>query len=257
MNQKKDSWNAALYDDSHSFVSKYGAGPLALLDPQDGESILDLGCGTGDIAKQLHEIGAHITAVDNSPSMIEMAKSKYPEIDFAVKDATELDYKEDFDAVFSNATLHWVRPPEKALDGIFRSLKPGGRFVAEFGGKDNVKIITDEIRRQLKRKAAGLKESDFRWYFPGIGEYTSLMEKTGFHVSFAQHIDRPTPLEGKDGLKNWIEMFCGFMFHDVNEAVKASVIDDAVKNLRLALFEDGVWTADYKRIRVIGIKPAN
>ena len=118
-----------------------------------------------------------------------------------VQDATDLDYHNEFDAVFSNATLHWVKPPIQALHCIFKSLKQGGRFVAEFGGKGNVQTITDEIIKQIKEAGFEFKKEQFPWFYPSIAEYSSLMEETGFRVTFAQHFDRPTPFGGRYWIK--------------------------------------------------------
>lgn len=250
----KDNWNAMLYDSKHSFVSRYGSNLIELLAPKQGEKILDLGCGTGILSNSLHEYGVEILGVDKSPNMVKQAVQKYPHITFMVQDATNLNYESEFDAVFSNATLHWVRPANQALKGIYQSLKHGGRFVAEFGGKENVKIITDEIIRQIENTGFEFKPENFPWYFPSIAEYTNLMEKIGFKVTFAEHFDRPTPLEGENGLRNWIEMFGNLFFNEIPEPVKDEIISNVENNLKEVLFKDGTWIADYKRIRVIGVK---
>ena len=157
----QDHWNANLYDQNHSFVSKYGSNLIELLAPKLGEKILDLGCGTGDLAKKLDDVGVNIVGADKSQNMITQALNKYPNISFVVGDATDLDYHTEFDAVFSNATLHWVKQPKRALECIFQSLKPGGRFVAEFGGKGNVKTITDEIIHQINKSGIEFKQEQF------------------------------------------------------------------------------------------------
>lgn len=250
----KDNWDANLYDSKHSFVSKYGNSLIEILNPHQGEKILDLGCGTGDLANQLYEYGVEITGVDKSENMVEQAGRKYPHIPFMVQDATHLDYHSEFDAVFSNATLHWVQPAIQALHGIYRSLKQGGRFVAEFGGKGNVQTITDEIIQQIKEAGFEFKKEQFPWFYPSIAEYSTLMEEAGFRVTFAQHFDRPTPLEGNNGLTNWIEMFGHQLFDGIPENTKKEITTNVEKNLKNVLNKDGHWIADYKRIRVIGVR---
>lgn len=246
----KTSWNAQLYDTKHGFVSKYGNELIDLLAPVDGEHILDLGCGTGDLAKKLHDLGVKVVGVDQSAAMVQQAIAKFPDISFAVQDATKLAFDNEFDAVFSNAVLHWVKEPEQALAGIYHSLKPGGRFVAEFGGKDNVQAITSAIISQLDN----FTDEKFPWYYPSIGEYASLMEAAGFSVTFAHHFDRPTPLDGENGLRNWIEMFSGSFFEGVSADQQAFIIENVEKQLKPDLFMGGNWLADYKRLRVVGIK---
>lgn len=250
-----DSWNSNLYDNKHAFVSEYGTSLVELLNAKNGERVLDLGCGTGDLAHKLYEQGVKIVAVDKSENMVEQANRKYPHINFLVQDATELDYDHEFDAVFSNATLHWVKPPIQALHGIYKSLKQGGRFIAEFGGKDNIKTIAVETIKQIKEAGYSYKEEQFPWFFPSIAEYSTLMEEVGFRVTFAEHYNRPTQLEGNHGLKNWIEMFCVSLFDGISEVAKNEIISKVEHNVRATLHIDGHWYADYKRIRVTAIKP--
>ncbi|MCJ7840025.1 methyltransferase domain-containing protein [Lederbergia sp. NSJ-179] len=254
MKSSNDQWNSKLYDQSHAFVSKLGQGIVELLAPKAGERILDLGCGTGDLANQLTDLGAQVVGIDQSENMIQEAKEKYPHITFHVEDATALPYRNEFDAVFSNATLHWIKSPKQALTCIYDALKPGGRFVAEFGGENNVEWIINAVLDQFKKQ--GIEDGDKRipWYFPSIGEYTSLMEEVGFRVTFAQHFDRPTPLEGSHGLKNWLEMFGSSLFKGLTESQKAQLISGVEDSLREVMFRNGQWLADYKRIRVVGMK---
>ncbi|WP_026576744.1 class I SAM-dependent methyltransferase [Bacillus sp. UNC438CL73TsuS30] len=251
---KENNWDANLYDSKHSFVSKYGNSLVELLNPQQGEKILDLGCGTGDLANKLYEFGVEIVGVDKSQNMVEQATRKYAQIQFRVQDATNLDYNNEFDAVFSNATLHWVQPAIQALHGIYKSLKQGGRFVAEFGGKGNVQAITDEIILQIKEAGFEFNKEQFPWFYPSIAEYSTLMEEAGFRVTFAQHFDRPTPLDGVNGLKNWIEMFGNHLFDGIPDHSRDEIVTNVENNLKGVLYKDGNWIADYKRIRVIGVK---
>ncbi|MGP7817147.1 class I SAM-dependent methyltransferase [Niallia sp. 01092] len=250
----QDNWNANLYDSNHRFVSKYGNDVVELLAPKKGERILDLGCGTGDLAKKLADFDVDIVGVDKSESMISQAISKYPTIPFFVQDATELEYDHEFDAVFSNAALHWMKKPQEVLACIYKSLKKGGRFVAEFGGKGNVQSITDGTMQSMKKAGLQLTPDQFPWYFPSIGEYTTLMEKEGFRVTYAHHFDRPTKLDGEDGLKTWIRMFGHDFFSGVEEDLQQRIIATTVHDLKDTLYKDGNWIADYKRIRVIGVK---
>src|SRR5699024_4395912 len=187
-------------------------------------------------------------------NMIQQAQNKYPHIPFHVEDATALTDKNQFDAVFSNATLHWVKQPEQALQAIYNSLKTNGRFVAEFGAKGNVAKITNEIKAQAGKLNRPYAEEKFPWYLPSIGEYTTLMEKAGFHASFAQAFDRPTPLKGKDRLRNWINMFGQSMIPNLAEPTYLQLIQQIEANLQRSMYKNGHWIADYKRIRVIGIK---
>lgn len=257
MNKKqgmKDAWNSKLYDSNHSFISNFGNDLLELLAPEQHENILDLGCGTGDLTNILYQKNLNVIGVDNSKNMIMKAKEKYPNINFSVQDVTNLEYKNEFDAIFSNAVLHWVKEPELALQNIYNSLKKGGRFIAEFGGKGNIQIIADGLINQMIEMGFDFNMEQFPWFFPSIGEYSSLMEKVGFKVTFAQHFDRPTPLDGENGLRNWIEMFFSNMFEGIDAHKKNEFITKVENDLKSKLYKDGHWIADYSRIRVIGIK---
>src|SRR5437667_8425741 len=242
-------WNASLYDQKHAFVFEYGKSLLSLLDPQPGESILDLGCGTGHLTKAIAESGAHVVGLDSSPSMIEVARAAYPELEFILADATNFSLPATFDAVFSNATLHWVIEAEKAIRCIATSLKTGGRLVAEFGGKGNIAHIITAIQQSMEELLHIEVGAD--WYFPSIGEYATLLEKHGLAVSSALLFDRPTQLEdGERGMRNWIKMFKESMFLAIPDDAREKVLARGEEKLRPVLFRDGHWFADYRRLRI-------
>jgi trans-aconitate methyltransferase len=248
-----NNWNASLYDQKHAFVFEYGKGFIPLLDPQPRESILDLGCGTGHLTKTIAESGAHVIGIDSSPQMIETARATYPELEFLIADARDFSFNDPFDAIFSNATLHWVRPPESAVRCISASLKTGGRFVAEFGGKGNVSTIITAVQQALRELMH--TEVDFAWYYPSIGEYASLLEQHGLAVKSAMLFERPTPLEdGEMGLRNWIRMFGGRVFQSIPEAVKQQILERTEEIARPNLFRDNQWVADYVRLRIVAFK---
>ncbi len=137
---------------------------------------------------------------------------------------------------FSNAVLHWVQSPQKALDSIYRSLKPNGRFVAEFGGEGNVELITLEVKRQMEELDLLYEESRFPWYFPSIGRYTVRMEEAGFRVTFAKLYDRPTPLDGENGMENWLRMFGQALFSGLDKETKETLVYKTVQALRNTLY---------------------
>ncbi len=248
---EKAKWNAGLYDDKHSFVWKLAAGVLELLNAQSGERIMDLGCGTGHLTAKIAETGAHVVGVDRSPEMIRQAREKYPALRFEVMDAREISLDETLDAVFSNATLHWIKEPERVISGIKKLLRPGGRFVAEFGGKGN----TDELVKAVGHawESLGLTgPAPHPWYYPGIPEYAGLLEKHGFEVTHATLFDRPTPLDdGVRGLRNWLEMFGSAFVEGLPDAVREKLLAEIERELRPRLFQDDHWVMDYRRLRVV------
>jgi trans-aconitate methyltransferase len=247
---ENSQWNAALYDDKHSFVWKMAAALLDLLDAKPGEHILDLGCGTGHLTDKIAATGATVVGIDKSPEMIQQAREQFAALRFEVMDARELSLPGPFDAVFSNATLHWVKEPEKVVAGIARILRTGGRFVAEFGGKGNVAELIAAVQRACRRLVLPTPAAD-PWYYPSVAEYSTLLERHGLEVTYAALFDRPTPLEdGEHGLRNWLNMFGGgfgepFASHDAN--LLAAIEQEA----RPALYRDGHWVMDYRRLRIV------
>jgi trans-aconitate methyltransferase len=248
------NWNASLYDEKHSFVWKMAAGLVNLVDAKSGEHILDVGCGTGHLTAQIAASGAHVTGVDRSPEMIAQAHAAHPAVRFEIADVRELGFRGEFDAVFSNATLHWVTEPERAVTAIAAALRRGGRFVAEFGGKGNVAGLVSAVTRAWKH--LDLPEPlPNPWYYPGIAEYAALLEKHGLEVTYALLFDRPTPLEdGSRGLQNWLDMFGGSFLGQIPENLRDKFKEQVEKQARSALFQDDNWVMDYRRLRIIARK---
>ncbi|MEH2193921.1 MAG: methyltransferase domain-containing protein [Nostoc sp.] len=250
----KNYWDATLYEDKHAFVWQYGEDLLKFLNPQPGESILDLGCGTGQLTEKIAQAGAEVMGVDYASTMIEKARENYPHIRFDVGDARNFQVDKPLDAVFSNAVLHWVKEADKAIASIHQSLKPGGRFVAEFGGKGNVLAIATALESALE--AINIPAQALNpWYFPSIGEYATLLEQQGFDVIHAILFARPTPLaEGEAGMANWIGMFASSFLAGLSDEQQIQVIRVVEKYLKPTLYQQGTWTADYRRIRIVAIK---
>jgi trans-aconitate 2-methyltransferase len=246
-------WDAKLYNQKHAFVFQYGEDLLSLLDARPGERILDVGCGAGQLTAQIADAGAEVTGMDSSPEMIAAARAAFPEINFVIADAAEFSFAEPFDAIFSNAALHWVERAEDAIVCMSRALKPGGRFVVEFGGKGNIANIASALEQAVHE--VGGVEVKATNYFPGIGQYTPLLEKHGIEVTSAVLFDRPTKLEGgEDGLENWIMMFRGPRLSGLNDDERREVMERVKRRLRGIQFKDGDWYADYRRLRITGRK---
>lgn len=255
MGQANQMWDAELYDQNHRFVSQYGNSLVDLFQPKEGEKVLDLGCGTGDLAYDMYQRGADVVGIDASKEMIRSARNKYPQLTFYERDANNIDLDTQFQGVFSNAVLHWIKTPDRVLKSVHNVLCDGGRFVVEFGGKDNCKTIIDAMLEAMESKGLPYGESGLPWYFPSIGEYTSLMEQEGFYVSYAIHYQRPTKLMHKEaGMRNWIRMFTSKLYAHIPEEHIDILIRDVQSRIREKLFREGRWYADYRRIRVVAYK---
>jgi len=246
----QNRWDTSTYDEAHSFVYEYGQDVVELLDPKAGERILDLGCGTGHLTAQIAESGATVVGIDQSAEMVDAAREQYPDCEFVCADAREFTVDEPFDAVFSNAALHWIPEQHAVLDSVVDALRPGGRFVAELGGHGNIAAIVSATHAEL---AARGYETPMPWYFPTIGEYASRLESHGFDVQYARLFDRPTELDGDDGLATWMEGFGDSLLAGLSEADQQAVIDGVENQLRGEFFVDGSWIADYCRLRVVAV----
>jgi trans-aconitate methyltransferase len=246
-------WNPTLYDDRAAFVSELASDLVVWLRPNAGERILDLGCGTGTLTAEIARRGALVTGVDSSPEMIAAAREKYSELAFEVADGQTLAYTEEFEAVFSNAALHWMPRAEDVVRGVTRALRPSGRFVAEFGGfgcvSTVVEAVTDVLRQSQIDPAPYVS-----WYFPRPGQYAALLEAHGLTVRELRFFDRPTPVAGEMGLATWLGMFQARLMTELGDGSE-ELVEKVARRCRSTLFRDGRWVLDYVRLRVAATKP--
>ncbi len=239
-------WDPALYAANAGFVPALGNVALAWLAPQPGERILDLGCGDGVLTRKIAASGALVEGLDGDGAMVEAARGR----GLAVRhlDARLLDDVACFDAVFSNATLHWIRPPQTVAVNVARALKPGGRFVGEFGGHGNIAAIRTALAATLATR--DLSESPDANYYPAADEYAAVLAPAGFIVDRIEIVPRPTPLPG--GMDAWLQTFRGGFLDaaSVPRAEQPVVIAETVARLEPVLRDaSGRWTADYVRLR--------
>ncbi len=245
------TWNAKLYNDKHSFVWEKAKGVVEMLSARPGERILDLGCGTGHLTAEIAAKGAIVMGVDRSDDMIAEAKQKYPGIQFQVADGTALRFAGEFDAIFSNAALHWILDAEAVVRGVAKALKPGGRLVAEFGGKGNIRTLMGAMNNAAEKFGVAEGLDKLGWYYPGIGEYAGLLEKHGLEVREASLFERPTRLEdGEEGLKTWLRMFRKPVLERLPIDRQIEFLEEIEDEVRPRLFKDGVWELDYRRLRI-------
>jgi|SRR5579863_3842668 len=234
-----NQWNAGEYQNRYSFVWEAAGDLIGLLAPQPGERILDLGCGPGQLTARIAESGAAVIGMDRSEPMIALARGNYPLLDFRLGDAASFTLNGPVDAVFSNAVLHWVPDACGVAKSIQRALKPGGRFVCEFGGSGNVASLVRALE-----EVTGEKQTD--WYYPSISEYSAVLESNGLEVRLATIFDRPIQVEGVEGMDDFLKTFRSALAPETRAAV--------VARMRPERFDGRAWTLDYRRLRVVAVK---
>jgi SAM-dependent methyltransferase len=243
-------WRADLYERNARFVPELGQPVVALLAPRAGERILDLGCGDGVLTESIAQAGASVLGVDAAPDLIAAARKRG--IDAQLVDAHALPFDGEFDAVFSNAALHWMTRPDDVIAGVRRALKPGGRFVAECGGHGNVaavRVALTAVLRQLRPHDA----VNDPWYFPHADEYARRLTAQNFTVEQIALIPRPTLLP--TGMAAWLETFAGAFFAPLSPAERETASAAAVDLLAPALRDaDDRWFADYVRLRFVATR---
>ena len=241
----QQSWNPERYERNAGFVADLGAGVFDLLAPQPGERILDVGCGHGKLTEKITAAGAVVVAIDASYEQVEAARARG--LDARVMDARELDFEKEFDAVFSNAALHWIKDADSVIQGIKKALVPGGRFVGEMGGEANCAGVLDGVAGAMDKR--GLVIADFwPWYFPSVEDYQARLNKAGFRVPSIEIFERPTPIPGD--IEGWFEVFGESFLGAVPEQDRTAFLDDIRDDLAPEFCDDeGNWSVDYVRLR--------
>lgn len=241
----RQEWDAPEYSKHASFVSSMAGDVLALLNPQQGEHILDLGCGDGELAHCIQQQGCSVVGIDASASMVASAKARG--VNARLVDGHKLDFHHEFDAVFSNAALHWLTEPEKVIKGVHAALKNNGRFIAEMGGDGNIAALLKAMTEVFEENPR-FGQFKHPWYFPGVEDYKSLLEKGGFIVKTIELIARPTPLNS--GLEKWLEIFADSISSGLNKEEKTRFFSAVKEKLETVLYsEKEGWVADYVRLR--------
>jgi len=244
------AWDAAIYDRDYAFVAAHGEDLLEWLAVEPGESVVDLGCGTGVLTARIAESGASVIAIDTDPVMIDAARERVPKAELRIADGHDFSVAEPVDAVFSNAALHWMPASVEVLGCVSDALRLGGRFVAEMGGSGNVAAVTAAVDQACDE--AGLPAPSWPWFFPTPAQYAAMLEDAGLEVRSLEFWDRPTRLTGADGLTDWLAMFAREALGDA----PPSVLERATEIARPELWRDGSWWADYRRLRFRAVKIA-
>jgi len=238
-------WNATEYETHVSFVPALANDVIELLNPREGERILDIGCGDGQLTLKIKEKGCSVLGIDFSANMVEAAIRRG--VEAILMDGHNIHFIDEFDAVFSNAALHWFTEPEKVIESVYRALKHNGRFVGEFGGKGNISALI-EAMQEVFNENGEFGNFKLPWYFPGATEYKASLEKHGFKVNYIELIPRPTPLES--GIEKWLEIFAQSIISHLSSDQKRFFLQAVKEKVTPVLYsnEKG-WVADYVRLR--------
>ena len=243
--QPVQRWSADDYARNGRFVTDLAGDVFAMLDPREGERILDLGCGHGVLTAQIAACGADVLGVDLSEDLLAVARARGLRVEGA--DGHALGFDRAFDAVFSNAALHWMLKPELVITGVARALRPHGRFVGEMGGHGNVAAIATAMRA-VGARHGGDPAKIAPWFFPSVAQYRRLLEAGGFRVETIALVPRATPLA--TGIEGWLETFGRSFFEQFAAPQYGQVLAEVVELLRPSLCDsDGTWTADHIRLR--------
>lgn len=244
-------WDAGDYSAHARFVSDLGAPVLELLEPRAGEHILDLGCGDGALTERLVTLGCSVVGVDASSEMIAAARSRG--IDARLMDAAALPFASEFDAVFSNAVLHWIADQTPVLAAGHRALRPGGRFVGELGGHGCVAAICTALRAIAGRHGVDLR---LPWNFPTAEDFEQRLAAAGLEADVVRLVPRPTALPSD--MRGWLRVFAGWAFDGLEPEQQEAAYGEVVELLRPALCDArGRWTADYMRLRFAARRVGN
>jgi trans-aconitate methyltransferase len=243
----QQAWDTSVYAQDGRFVAELAESLLETLDPQPGERILDLGCGDGFLTQRIAEAGATALGVDSSAAMI--AATERRGLPTLLADAAALHFVEEFDAVFSNAALHWMSDQHAVIENVRRALRPGGRFVAEMGGHGNVAAIRVALLAVLLPLRVPLERIECnRFYTPA--EYRTLLDGHGLRVENISLTPRPTRLPA--GISGWLELFRAGVFEELASAERTRAMLEIVSLLQPVLCDaEGNWTADYVRLRFV------
>ncbi len=245
------TWDPERYARNARFVADLGMPVVELLAPRPGERVLDLGCGDGALTEKLVALGCRVIGVDGSEAQVAAARARG--LDARVMDGQALPFADEFEAVFSNAALHWMRRPDDVIAGAWRALRPGGRFVGELGGHGCVATIEAALMAALARR--GIEGARWNpWYFPTIEDYSGRLAARGFRVRSNALIPRPTPLPGD--ITAWLETFAESFTAALPAAERPAFLAEVRDALRPRLCDpQGQWTADYVRLRFAAEKP--
>ena len=247
------SWDSEVYEKNARYVSELGRPVVQVLNPQPDERILDLGCGDGRLTKHIENLGCDVIGVDSSAALAAAALKLG--LNVAEISAYDIEYRDEFDAVFSNAALHWMKDADRVIGNVYQALRQGGRFVGEFGGHENCKAIEEALIAELERRGYdGWAVNP--WYFPTVNGYRKKLQTAGFKVRYIEILPRPTPLP--EGMLGFLDTFAASFTSVVRPDEREAYLEDVCRRTEESLCDsEGRWVADYRRLRFEAHKPGS
>lgn len=250
--KSNEGWSPHLYDEKHSFVCRLARDMIEALQPTGGMRVLDVGCGTGHLTHQIAECGAQVLGIDSSATMIKRAQLQFPSLEFRLQDEHHFKTEQPFDAIFSNAALHWIHTPNHVVECLSKALTQKGRLVVEFGGDGNISCLTQAIQNAHTDLQG--HQRNHPWYFPSIAEFTTILSEHGLETTHAKLTAQPTQLAGNEGRRDWVRMFGSHWLDHLAPSQHEPFLERIEENARPTLYDGQAWHADYRRLRVVAIK---
>ncbi|CAB1276539.1 class I SAM-dependent methyltransferase [Candidatus Nitrosacidococcus tergens] len=244
MSRNNQHWDPQSYKEHACFVPTFGASLIEWLNPKPKEHILDLGCGDGILTEKIISLDCTAVGIDNSLEFVRAACSRG--INARLMNGADLQFNEEFDAVFSNAALHWMRESDSVAKGVWNALVPNGRFVGEFGGKGNIQTIVMALYEVLEEYSVNAHSLN-PWYFPSVEEYQNVLESVGFEITRIIQFERPTVLT--TGIQQWIKVFAQCFISALPKSDQIACINTIQSRLYPLLYKNNQWVADYVRLR--------
>jgi trans-aconitate methyltransferase len=250
-------FNGEQYKQASTHQKEWGNKIIAAFKLKGDEHILDLGCGDGPLTAELAQLvpEGFVLGIDRSNNMIETArKLEMKNLSFRVLDINKMDFNNEFDVIFSNATLHWIKDHRRLLKNVYKAMRPNGVLRFNFGADGNcpnfIRIVQETMRLpEYRRYFIGF---ELPWYFPEPGQYETLVREFTFREAkvWGENADRYFP--DAEAITKWIDQPSLVPFLEVISSHKKQGFRDYVVEKMIAATQqqDGRCFEPFRRINV-------